>query len=39
MNPKYISMIHRQFSSYFKVKYRSILIGYYKSHAVGIRVI
>ena len=25
--------------TYFKVKYGSILIGYYKSHGVGIRVI
>ena len=39
MNPKYISMIHKQFTTYFKVKYNSILIGYYKSHGFGIRVI
>ena len=39
MNPKYISMIHKQLTTYFKVKYGSILIGYYKSHEVGIRVI
>ena len=36
MNPKYISMIHKQQTkpnqTYFKVKYRSILIGYYKAH-------
>ena len=35
-------MIHKQLkliTTYFKVKYRSILIGYYKSHGVGIRVI
>ena len=39
MNPKSISMIHKQFMTYFKVKYRSILIVYYKSHGIGIRVI
>ena len=39
MNPKYISMIHNKFTTHFKVKYRSILIGYHKSHGVGIRVI
>ena len=39
MNPKSISMIHKQFTINFKVKYGSILIGYYKSHGVGIRVI
>ena len=39
MNPKFISMIHKQLTSYFKVKYGSILIEYYKSHRVGIRVI
>ena len=39
MNPKYISMIHKQVTIYFKVKYRSILIGCYKSHGVGVRVI
>ena len=39
MNPKSISMIHKQIKTYFKVKYGSILIGYYKSHGVGIRVI
>ena len=38
MNPKSISMIHKQLTTYFKVKYGSI-IGYYKSHGVGIRVI
>ena len=42
MNPKSISMIHKyihkQLILYFKVKYGSILIGYYKSHGVGIRV-
>ena len=32
-------MIHKQLTTYFKVKYGSILIGYYKSHGVGIRVI
>ena len=30
MNPKYLSMIHKQFMTYFKVKYGSIVIGYYK---------
>ena len=43
MNPKSISMIHKKlktyFTVYFKVKYGSILIRYYKSHGVGIRVI
>ena len=39
MNPKFILMIHKQLATYFKVKYGSILIGYYKSHGVGIRVI
>ena len=44
MNPKSISMIyhiciHKQLTTYFKVKYESILIRYYKSHGVGIRVI
>ena len=39
MNPKYISMIHKQLTTYFKVKYESILIVYYKSQGVGIRVI
>ena len=29
MNPKSISMIHKQLTTYFKVKYESILIGYY----------
>ena len=37
MNPKSISMIHKQFTIHFKVKYGSILIGYHKSHGVGIR--
>ena len=32
MNHKSISMIHKQVTTYFKVKYGSILIGYYKSH-------
>ena len=32
-------MIHKQLITYSKVKYGSILIGYYKSHVVGIRVI
>ena len=39
MNPQSISMIHRQLTTYVKVKYGSILIRYYKSHGVGIRVI
>ena len=39
MNTNYISMIHKQFTTYFKVKYASFFIGYYKSHGVGIRVI
>ena len=32
-------MIHNQLTTYFKVTYGSILIGYYKPHWVGIRVI
>ena len=39
MNLKSISMIQKQLTTYFNVKYGSILIGYYKSHGVGIRVI
>ena len=39
MNPKSISTKQKQLMTYFKVKYGSILIGYYKSHEVGIRVI
>ena len=39
MNPKSISIIYKQLTTNFKVKYGSILIGYYKSHWVGIRVI
>ena len=45
MHPKSISMIQKQpigcfsYTIYFKVKYKSILIGYHKSHGVGIRVI
>ena len=39
MITKSISMIHRQLTTYFKVKYGSILNGYYTSHGVGIRVI
>ena len=39
MNPKSISMIHKQLTTYFKVKLGSIFIGYYKSQWVGIRVI
>ena len=37
MNPKSISMIHRQLTIYFKVKYEYIFIEYYKSHEVGNR--
>ena len=39
MNPKSISMIHKQLTTYFKVKYVSNFIGYYKSHGVGNMVI
>ena len=39
MHPKSISMIHKQFTTYIKVKYGYILIGIYKSHGVGISVI
>ena len=39
MSPKSMSMIHKQVITYFKIKYGSILIGYYKSHGVGIRVL
>ena len=35
MNPKSISMIQKQLKTYFKVKYVSIFIGYYKAHGVG----
>ena len=37
MNPKSKSMIHKQLTIYFKVKYGYIFIGYYISHGVGIR--
>ena len=37
MHHKSISMIHKQFTTHFKVKYGSILIGYHKSNGVGIR--
>ena len=37
MNPKYISIIHKQLTTFLKVKYLSILFGYYKSHVVGNR--
>ena len=30
-------MIHNKLKTYFKLKYGSILIGYYKSHGVGNR--
>ena len=39
MNFKSIAMIHKQFTTNFKVKYGYILIGYHKSHGVGIMVI
>ena len=39
MNPKSIPMIQKQLTTYFKVKYGSILIRYYKSHRVRIMVI
>ena len=38
MNPKSISMIDKQVTTYFKVKYESIFIEYYKSYGVGIKV-
>ena len=38
MNHKSISMIHKQPTTYLKVKYGYIFIGYYKSHGVGFRV-
>ena len=37
MNPKSILMIHKQLTTYFKVKYGFILIGYYKSHGSVLR--
>ena len=37
MNTYSISMINTRFITHFKVKHRSILIGYYKSHVVGNR--
>ena len=39
MYPTSILMIHKQVTTYFKVKYGYIFIGYYKSHGVGSRVI
>ena len=39
MHSKSISMIHKQLRTYLKVKYGTIMIGYYKSHGFGIRVI
>ena len=39
MNPKSISMIHKQLTTYFKVKNGYILIEYNTSHEVGIKVI
>ena len=39
MNHKSISMINTKCTIHFKVKYGFILIGYHKSHGVGIRVI
>ena len=38
MNPKSISIIPKQLTTYSKVKYESIWIGYYNAHGVGIRV-
>ena len=32
-------MIQKQLTTYFKVKQGYILIGYYESHGVGIKVI
>ena len=32
-------MMQKQLTTYFKVKYGSILIGYYKLYGIGIRVI
>ena len=37
--PKSIPMIHKQLTTYCKVKYGYIFIGYYKSHVIGIKVI
>ena len=37
MNSKSISMIHKQLTTYLKINYGFILIGYYKSHGVGNR--
>ena len=37
MNPKSISMIHKQVKTNFKEKYGSIFIGYHKSHGVDNR--
>ena len=37
MNHTSISIIHKKPTTYFKVKYCSILIVYYKSHVVGIK--
>ena len=34
MNPKSISIIHKQLTISFKIKYGSIFIVYYKSHGV-----
>ena len=39
MNPKYISIIHKQITTYFKLKYGSILIDIIDHMGVGIRVI
>ena len=39
MNPKYNSIIHKQLTIYFKVKYGYIFTGYYKLYGVVIRVI
>ena len=32
-------MIHKQLTTFYKVKYGSIFIGYNKSHGIGIKVI
>ena len=39
MNPNSIPMIQKQLTTYIKIKLGSILIVYYKSHVVSIRVI
>ena len=41
MNPKYISMIHKQLTTFFKVKYGSILLDIinHTGSVLGLRVI